>query len=366
MRTGRPILRAVNRLRELYVARAVKRLESEFVQSLADHQRALERARGMLRQVAIMGWSATALQVRRGLVEVQRAARAALERIGQQMEEPAAIVPDLRCLLAELNQLYDEFGEIQVDLKRNTLSVTTEPITLEEVYLGPFAIELHWPRLLAVPSSHCFEIVALDPHPAATNDSVTHPHVNDGALCAGDAALPIQRALEQCRLADAFCLIRCVLTTYNPDSPHVHLADWQGQRCYGCGCSVDPDDRCWCEACDHDFCQECITSCTCCGCTRCSECLERCPDCDDSCCPSCLARSAHSREPACRSCLEACSASAALVLPNEPDAPSRRCPGCAAEPDEAVSPALTPEDVFISDASTKESHDETAITTAGV
>jgi CubicO group peptidase (beta-lactamase class C family) len=38
-----------------------------------------------------------------------------------------------------------------------------------------------------------------------------------------------------------------VLRTYNSDSPHVRLADWGGTECYNCGCTVDDDDRVYCE-----------------------------------------------------------------------------------------------------------------------
>ena len=158
---------------------------------------------------------------------------------------------------------------------------------------------------------------------------MTHPHVKDGTLCAGDANLPIQRALEQGRFADAFCLIRSVLTNYNPNSPHVHLNEWAGRGCYDCGGNVHPDDLSWCESCDHEFCQDCLTICSCCESSRCNDCLERCQVCEESCCSKCLSRSAHSGEVCCKNCLEPCSACAAHVLPAELDSQTRQCPACA-------------------------------------
>src|SRR5260221_8862354 len=50
---------------------------------------------------------------------------------------------DLAAWVAELQQLDCEFGEGTVDWKRDVLAVTTDPITLEGIHLGEFAIELH-------------------------------------------------------------------------------------------------------------------------------------------------------------------------------------------------------------------------------
>jgi len=44
----------------------------------------------------------------------------------------------------------------------------------------------------------------LESHSSLPQGAVTHPHVNDEQLCADDAAVPLQRALTEGRLADAF------------------------------------------------------------------------------------------------------------------------------------------------------------------
>jgi len=49
------------------------------------------------------------------------------------------------------------------------------------------------------------------------------------ALCAGEAKPAVAKALEQGRLADAFCLICGVLRHYKPLSPHISLDAWGGQ-----------------------------------------------------------------------------------------------------------------------------------------
>ena len=136
-----------------------------------------------------------------------------------------------------------EFERFDYDAKQQTLSITTEPIRLENVYLGEFSIQLHIDRLSQVPRRrNVYRIVAEDPHPATSNDSVTHPHVRDEELCAGDATAAINAALETGRICDFFLLVRSVLMTYNGHSPYVPLAEWNGRACNDCGYVTDSDD----------------------------------------------------------------------------------------------------------------------------
>lgn len=198
------------------------------------------------------------------------------------MNEAMARVPDLRGWLAEFGQLADEFGDLAVDLRQHRLRVTTEPVVLEGVPLGSFAIALDWTRLGREPNSHCFAVEALDPYPASSDhhEGVTHPHVQKGVLCAGEASLPIRRALEEGRLADTFLLVRSVLTHYNPDSAYVKLADWDsdGDTCNDCGCR---DDLSGCDRCGADHCSECLSSCAGCDNYVCSSCEDRCTQCEE-------------------------------------------------------------------------------------
>ena len=61
-----------------------------------------------------------------------------------------------------------------------------------------------------------YRVVALDPHPAGSDESVTHPHVRDEQLCAGDAAAAIRSALAGGRICDFFLLVRSVLDRIQP------------------------------------------------------------------------------------------------------------------------------------------------------
>jgi hypothetical protein len=137
-------------------------------------------------------------------------------------------VPKLSLLVAELEQLKQEFGNIDHDSEHNSISVVTEPITLDDVYLGPFKIELHLDKLKDLYQDSPHFCIALDPHPAATSEEVTHPHVSSEKLCEGEGAAAIRAALEEGRLCDFFTMIRSILNTYSPDSPYIALHDWDG------------------------------------------------------------------------------------------------------------------------------------------
>ena len=306
MPTLRLLLRATLRLHEIYQARAAQATEKAFMDRLSDYHPTLLNVRSALNKTSAARNNVSSLPARRQLLCLLKIVQNAVTQTCSTLERPIGSVCDQRHLLEELRQLDDEFSGLHIDLKKKLLSVTTEAIELEEIYLGPFSIRLSWERLASKTSSHCFEIVALDPNPAASNETVTHPHVNRCELCGGDATVPIQRALEQGRLADSFCLVRSVLTTYNPNSPHVHLDQWGGQDCHDCGHSVHSDDLSYCESCSDDYCQDCISSCSDCQESRCSECLACCPCCKDSFCSGCLKRSAHSDKACCSGCLQNC------------------------------------------------------------
>jgi len=163
-------------------------------------------------------------------------------------------VPSLRDLFPEVVQAREEFGELQYDRKEQTLSVVTEPIELEGVYLGDFQVELHLPTLGEGRLTGAYRVTALDPHPASCDDSVTHPHVRDERLCSGEATAAIHQALASGRICDFFMLVRSVLTNYNSGSPYVALDAWDGIPCYDCGYRVGADEVYFCSGCEHDFC----------------------------------------------------------------------------------------------------------------
>src|ERR1700678_3940608 len=112
------------------------------------------------------------------------------------------------------------------------------------------------------------------PAPTVLYGSPIHPHVQSGALCAGDATSPIASALKEGRLADAFLAVNSVLHNYNPSSPYVAIEDWEGTRCSDCECLVDADRRYFCHGCENRVCDECSRCCEVCDDVYCLNCLE--------------------------------------------------------------------------------------------
>ncbi|MCA9067760.1 MAG: hypothetical protein KDA84_02485, partial [Planctomycetaceae bacterium] len=141
-----------------------------------------------------------------------------------EQKQPTSAKPTLRELHAELLGLYDEFPNAELNLRQKMISVITDSITLEEVYLGPFSIELD----IAGASGLSYSVIATDANPAGNDEDVTHPHVRDNTLCEGEGTLPIRRAIEEGRLVDFFQVVDQILNTYNGGSAYVALDEWQG------------------------------------------------------------------------------------------------------------------------------------------
>jgi len=226
-------------------------------------------------------------------------------------------VPNLSGIAEELRALQQEFDDVEFNREEEALCVTTEPITLEDIYLGEFRIELHLDKLHELYHKVPYFVVAIDPHPAATDETVTHPHVSNDVMCEGDGAAAIKVSLETGRLVDFFVMVRSILTTYNPGSPYVSLADWYGVSCYECGYVMDNDSSYYCTYCENVVCDECSTGCASCGESVCKSCAATCEICERSLCPQCAkARCSECESVCCESCLE-----------------DGLCPGCREERD---------------------------------
>ncbi len=212
--------------------------------------------------------------------------------------------PSQRELLLTLTAIEQEFGGFDYDPSLEQLSVRTEPILLEGQYLGPFEIRLRFADLVHADVEARYEVDALEPYPAVGTDSVTHPHVSDNRLCAGEALAAIRSSVTSGRLDDFFLLVRSVLTTYNPDSAYVRLEDWDGRQCYDCGLSMHDDESYGCDLCCNNFCCDCVSICHQCELPGCLACLRSCTHCDSTTCPSCLTTCESCPVSICLDCLE--------------------------------------------------------------
>jgi len=210
----------------------------------------------------------------------------------------------LSVIVGELGQLQDEFGDIEFKKAENFLSVITEPITLEGIALGPFKILLELNKMDQLYSGSPYRVIALDPNPAATDSSITHPHVNAEKLCEGEGATAIRAAIEEGRINDFFTLVRSILNTYGADSPYVPLADWDGTSCYDCGYTVSSEDRYYCYRCEHDYCSDCSSYCHKCEETVCLGCGGQCSGCEEFLCLNCVSKCQECEGMFCESCLE--------------------------------------------------------------
>jgi len=249
-------------------------------------------------------------------------------------------VPELAEWIRELRQLEAEFGAVEVRWSDEVLRVVTEPIVLEDVELGPFAIEFGWDYSRRFRGARAFEVIALEPNPATGRDEVVHPHVEGRRLCAGEATEPLRQAVDEGRLADAFLLVHSVLTTYNPRSPYVPLSQWDGFRCANCARRDSESSRSECAACDCSLCSECSDSCCRCSETRCSECLTPCDVCDDRFCAACLIETRSNRL-VCNDCRATCPQCRATVAKDEINEDTEWCTDCT-----AAAAELQPEEVF--------------------
>ena len=266
-----------------------------------------------------------------------------VEQLRVEYPAPAVRAPDPGEWVAEVRQLEAEFGAVEVRWADRVLRVVTDPVVLRGVPLGPFAVEFGWDRVGHEKAVRCFDVVALDPHPAAGRDEVTHPHVEGHTLCAGDATVPLAQAVADGRLADAFLLVRSVLTTYNPRSAYVPLAEWEGFACADCGRRADREDRSTCEACDRDLCGDCADSCAGCAETRCGDCLESCDVCSVRHCRGSLDTTPAGRA-VCPSCFAACARCSVAVPRDELTAGARLCPTCDHEEDDDTNDDVPTED----------------------
>jgi hypothetical protein len=274
----------------------------------------LARLRRQLRIADQRHWQAAGKQLKRDyLGQLQRLQTTLADVIDCNLvyrePQPVSGVTDI---FRDLVELKCEFARFSFDKTGMLLSVTTEPIELDGIYLGAFEICLDL-KTVSRTEPASYEVIAVDPQPAARSENITHPHVQDDELCEGDASHAIRHALRQARLFDFFQLVTNVLQTYNPGSPYCSLDDWQGESCSDCGAVIDQDEAYACEACGDRICDSCQSRCNqcseyfcancnkvCSGCLDdvCKYCVHQCPECDENFCPDCL-----NKKERCSSCV---------------------------------------------------------------
>jgi len=327
------LVRAAARLHATWLARSNDASADEHVAltRLRNCQRALRRAVERSEKARDKKLTLILPQLRHDVLARVKGVQDAAAALRKVLEQPPRLVSSVSTWIAELQEIEEEFGGVRIDLRTKCISATTEPITLEDLRLGAFRVEFLWGRWPFSTDAACFDIVALEPNYASVDDHVAHPHVRGTKLCAGRAIMPLRKALEEGRLADAYSLIRSVLTTYNRGSAYVRLDNWSSNtECHDCGHPMRDDDARYCEGCGHDVCDDCMGVCSACDASRCFGCLQRCAVCQERCCARCLKPSAHSQRRCCAGCLQACASCTAVVATDEIAPETDRCLTCEA------------------------------------
>jgi hypothetical protein len=304
--TDRQILRIAQVIQDRLMAmRVAKYIQvTRRLDSLSEQFGHVQSIRRKLGLAVALSWYAAADKTASGITQVLRDIPYHIAEVEQACQQCITKAPTLGDVVGELKQLQDEFDQVKYDPKCQTLSVTTDSIELEEVQLGEFEVILEISRLGEASRSSVYRVVALDPHPAASNVSVTHPHVSDEHMCEGDAGAAIGAALANGRVCDFFMLVRSVLQHYNSNSPYVSLSDWHGSPCHECGDTMHEDDSSWCPSCQESYCGACSSYCRRCDETYCAGCLEECAVCGENVCSSCRTTCEHCGRTLCVGCQE--------------------------------------------------------------
>jgi hypothetical protein len=261
-----------------------------------------QEASELLQKAVDRGWTAAASACRHRLRHTVNELRWQLESFGHELAEPLSRTCSIREVYDDLAALPGEFKDVHFDLTAQSIALTTAPVTLEGVYLGPFTILLEWDEIGRARAD--YRVIAQEDYAAAVDDAVTHPHVRDEQLCEGEGAAAIRRALAEGRILDFFTIVAQTLATYNAESAFVPLERWQGVACGDCGYTASEDDRTSCERCEEDLCCDCSSGCSDCGRTLCSGCSHPCAGCSESHCESCLKPCTDCRKAFCEGCLD--------------------------------------------------------------
>ncbi|MFA5866333.1 MAG: hypothetical protein WC975_16800 [Phycisphaerae bacterium] len=140
-------------------------------------------------------WSAAAERCRDRMNRDLYFVSHAVGDLHQFSQTPKFTLPDVRTIYEELLQVQDEFEEFSFDFTENLLSVDTQPVELDGLYLGSFQIQLEVKNLWRHYNQASYYVFARDPHTASSNNEVTHPHVSSDRLCEGDGN-PFDRLSE--------------------------------------------------------------------------------------------------------------------------------------------------------------------------
>ncbi|MBI1311636.1 hypothetical protein GC176_10105 [bacterium] len=121
------------------------------------------------------GWHAAVRRQQGLLAQAIRRLTVALNEMQESLALPKpGSIPTVRDVLADLQALSTEFGEIKVSTTNHTIGVLTDCVILDGVGLGRFEIVLDWEHLH---ETGAYDVIAQDGCAAETDSDTTHPHV---------------------------------------------------------------------------------------------------------------------------------------------------------------------------------------------
>lgn len=198
------------------------------------------------------------------------------------------------CFARGLYQLIDKEC---VSLDRNELRFQVESVTIEDVELGDFQIEMD---LYFRDGFMNIGINSLS-NPQLDNP---HPHIRGGDPCLGEASACLQSAWETGDITSVVDIMEGYLRSYNENSAYKKIYEILGVTCKDCG--HEDDDMSNCDGCDEPSC--CQSNCEICEIYRCSACedMSSCDSCNKSICHGCSNTCSFCDTICCENCIYRC------------------------------------------------------------
>jgi hypothetical protein len=109
----------------------------------------LQKSAGQLRLIQARGWLVAGEFVKRDLSYAVQRLLHELQTFHTQLAWPRQRTPAAAAaeILADLQELAEEFEEAEIDLQAAKITVRTEPIALEDFNLGAFRVVLSWNQI---------------------------------------------------------------------------------------------------------------------------------------------------------------------------------------------------------------------------
>jgi hypothetical protein len=105
------------------------------LQRLVANQQAVDRAVRLLDKANAHHWHLAESQLQSNLLVLVQADQELAADAQKHLEPPRFAVPSIDSLVAELRQIEEEFGALQLDWDKKGLSAVTEPISLKGVWV---------------------------------------------------------------------------------------------------------------------------------------------------------------------------------------------------------------------------------------